>query len=268
MIFNISLVALGKRGQQLMPFNYHYPLSAAIHNAILKSDTQFASFLHDTGYGRERFKLFTFSDIAIPFAAKGDRMLLLSEQGSFKACFHVPAAAEHFVKGLFANQELIIGDQVSQVSFKVQDVTSCVNTILKAPDEIMSVVVQPISPIVVSGPNKEKSAPSHYFSPYELPFIDRLIFSWIQKYKAISNKTDSEIAELRKQIKVEIFFFDNPPTERRIIIKDGRQDAHKIRGYTKFRMKLTAPKIMIDLALNSGLGVKNSVGMGCIQLIR
>jgi CRISPR-associated endoribonuclease Cas6 len=259
--------ALGKKGQQFMPFNYHYPLSSAIHNAIRKSDGQFASFFHEVGYGFERFKLFTFSDITIPFASKGDRMLLLNENGSFKVCFHMPAAAEHFIKGLFINQELMIGDTISQVRFRIQDINNCLHDILASPDEVISVIVQPISPLVVSGRRVEKSVPVRYFSPYELLFADRLIFSWIQKYKAISPMTDIEITELRKQIKVDILFLTNPPTERRIIIKDGQDAAQKVRGYTKFRLRLTAPKSLIDLALNSGLGIKNSMGMGCIQLI-
>lgn len=267
MIFNIAMSVQGKRGQQLLPFNYHYPLSAAIHNIIRKSDAQFASFFHDVGYGHERFKLFTFSDIRIPFTSKGDRMLLLGDSGSFKVCFHIPAAAEHFVKGLFVNEELMVGDRSSQVTFIIQDVENCLFNISASPDEIISVTVQPISPLVIGGRRLERSAPSQYFSPYEIPFVDRLIFSWIQKYKAISSKTDVEIEEIRQQIKVEILFFPNPPVERRITIKEGRDDAQKVRGYTKFRIKLTARRDMIDLALNSGLGIKNSVGMGCIQLI-
>lgn len=267
MIFNITMALRGKKGQQLMPFNYHYPLSAAIHNLISKSDAKFASFFHNIGYGHERYKLFTFSDIVIPFTSKGDRMLLLGENGSFKICFHVPAVAEHFIRGLFINEQLVIGDKVSQVSFKIEDVENCPQLISAAADDIISVLVQPISPLVVGGRRVEKSTPSIYFSPYELLFADRLIFSWVQKYKAITPDSAVEIEQLRRQIKVELVFFPNPPAERRITIKDGSDSAQKVRGYTKFRMKLTAPKKMIDLALNSGLGIKNSVGMGCIQLI-
>lgn len=267
MIFNIAMSARGKTGQQLMPFNYHYPLSAAIHSIIRKSDVQFASFFHDVGYGHERFKLFTFSDIRIPFTSRGDRMLLLAENGSLKVCFHMPQAGEHFIKGLFVNQQLVISDRSSRVTFIIQEVEHCLSTISDGPNDVISVIVQPISPLVVGGRRLEKSAPSQYFSPYEIAFVERLIFSWIQKYKAITPQTDIEIEELRQRVKIEILFFPNPPTERRIIIKEGGDNAQKIRGYSKFRMKLTAPRKMIDLALNSGLGIKNSVGMGCIQLI-
>ncbi len=53
----------------LVPFNYQYPLSAAIYKIIQSADHAFAAFLHDTGYGKghKSFKLFTFSDIKTPF---------------------------------------------------------------------------------------------------------------------------------------------------------------------------------------------------------
>lgn len=267
MIFNIAMSVQDKKGQQLMPFNYHYPLSSAIHNIIRKSDVQFASFFHDVGYGYNRYKLFTFSDIVIPFTSKGDRMLLLGDTGSFKVCFHVPQAAEHFIKGLLINEQISIGDEISRVCFKIQEVEHCIPNLIASPDDIISVVVQPISPLVVSCRRIEKSAYCIYISPYETAFAERLIFHWIQKYKAISSETDIEIETLRQQMKVTIFFFTNPPIERRIMIRDEQGNAQKIRGYFKFRIRLTAPKKMIDLALNTGLGVKNSVGMGCVQLI-
>ncbi|HYT46615.1 MAG TPA: CRISPR-associated endoribonuclease Cas6 [Methylomirabilota bacterium] len=269
MIFKITLALQDKQGHQLMPFNYHYPLSWAIHNIIRKSDEQFASFFHDFGYGsyRYKFKLFTFSDITIPFTSRGDRMLLVGTIGTFRICFHVPEAADHFLKGLFINQQIIIGDNSSQVIFRIKGIENCLLNLSASPNDIISVVVQPMSPLVVGRRRKEKSASRLYFSPYEIPFVDWLIFSWIQKYKAISSETDFEIEQLRKQIKVKIIFFDTAPAERSIVIKAGNHDAQKIRGYTKFRMRLTAPKKMIDLALNSGLGIKNSIGMGCVQLI-
>lgn len=249
-----------------MPFNYQYPLSAAIHAIMRKSDVEFASFFHNVGYGRERYKLFTFSDINIPFKTKGDRMLLLGQNGSFRICFHVPEAAQHFIKGAFLNEAIVIYDKSSEVRFRVQEIDNCLISLPSSPNDVVSVVVQPISPLVVSGRRADRSAPSAYYSPYELPFVDRLNFSWIQKYKAIYSASDVEIELLRQQIKTELIFFKNPPIERRITIKDGRDDAQKVRGYIRFGLKLTAPKQMIELALNSGLGIKNSVGMGCVHL--
>jgi CRISPR-associated endoribonuclease Cas6 len=266
MIFNISIALQGKQDQRLMPFNYQYPLSSAIHSIMRKSDAEFASFFHNVGYGRERYKLFTFSDISFPFETKGDRMLLLGQTGSFKICFHVPEAAQHFIKGVFLNEAIVISDKSSAVHFRVQEIDNCLIALPSSPNDIVSVVVQPISPLVISGRRADRSAPSAYYSPYERPFVDRLNFSWIQKYKAIYSASDAEIELLKQQIRTEIIFFKNPPIERRITIKHGRDEAQKVRGYTRFGLKLTAPKQMIELALNSGLGIKNSIGMGCVHL--
>lgn len=266
MIFNIAIALQSKQGQQLMPFNYQYPLSAAIHTIMRKSDSEFASFFHNVGYGRERYKLFTFSEIDVTFTSKGDRMLLLGQNASLKVCFHIPEAAEHFIRGLFLSELLVIGDNRSQVSFRIRDIENCLPNLSGSANDIVSVIVELLSPLVVSYPKKEKSVPSVYYSPYEKNFTDRLIFHWIQKYKSISSESHSEIEKLRDQIKATLIFFNNPPRERTITIREGENGAQIIRGYTRFKIRLTAPKKMIDLALNSGLGVKNSVGMGCIQL--
>jgi CRISPR-associated endoribonuclease Cas6 len=61
-----------------LPFNYQYPLSAAIYKIIERADETYAAFLHNEGYqhGGKTFKLFTFGSITTPFVPKGDRMLL------------------------------------------------------------------------------------------------------------------------------------------------------------------------------------------------
>lgn len=267
MIFNISLVVQPSSGQTLLPFNYHYPLSAAIHSIIRKSNPEFARFFHDVGYGEERFKLFTFSDIRIPFTAKADRMLLLAPTGTIRICFHAPVAAEHFLKGIFKDEHLIIRDEISQVAFKIREVENCSYRLPESIDDIVSVLVRPLSPLVVIGQRQAEDKHPQYFSPYEKCFLDRLIFSWLQKYKATSNCDDQDLLELQAKTKVDVLFLGEPVTERKTTIKDGTKQAHKIKGYTKFKLRLTAHRKLIELALNSGLGVKNSLGMGCIELI-
>lgn len=267
MILNLVLSVDGKQRNNLLPFNYQYPLSAAIYKIIQRDDATFASFLHDKGYGIKRFKLFTFSDIRIPFASKGDRMLLLAKQGSLKICFHVPVASEHFLKGLFAEEKILIGDQNSQVIFRIEDVENCISPLPIPIDNMITVILEPISPLVVGSRPREASL-YRYYSPYEISFIEWLLYSWIEKFKVVSGLDIIMLDEIKKKINIEALFFGRPPIERRITIKNGQVDAQKLRGYTKFRLKITAPKEMIELALNSGLGLKNSIGMGCVQLIR
>jgi len=268
MILNLVLSVDTGKGSNLLPFNYQYPLSAAIYNIIKKGDTQYNYFLHHTGYGANRLKLFTFSDIIIRFICKGDRMLLQGKNALLKVCFHIDEAAGYFVKGLFMEERLVIGDQKSQVHFRIQEVENYlpllpVNTI----NNMVNVVLEPISPMVVGSPNPNTSI-TRFYSPYEKIFIERLLLGWIKKYKVVSGLNDKDIESIKSRITIEVQFYDSPPWEKTITIKDGLPSSHKIRGYIKFRLKITAPKAMVELALNSGLGLKNSMGMGCVQLIQ
>jgi len=112
--------------QLSVPFNYQYPLSAAIYKIIQTADAKFAAFLHDKGYGQghKSFKLFTFSDIKTPFVKNGDRMQLRTTEAELIICFYMPQAAENFIKGLFINQQLEIADFRSKATFNIIGVES------------------------------------------------------------------------------------------------------------------------------------------------
>src|SRR4051794_13075965 len=99
-----------------LPFNYQYPLSSAIYKIIRSADKEFATFLHNKGYGEgyKSFKLFTFSDIKTSFIKNGDRMQLQNDHAELLVCFYIPQAAENFIKGLFLNQRLEIADHKSK----------------------------------------------------------------------------------------------------------------------------------------------------------
>lgn len=59
----------------------------------------------------DSFKLFTFSDIRTPFKITADRLQLLTPHAEFEVCFHLPKAAESFIKGLFQHQQFDISDK-------------------------------------------------------------------------------------------------------------------------------------------------------------
>src|SRR5690606_21047409 len=122
MRFRLTLSVPGHR--RLLPFNYQYPLSAAIYKILESADEEYAHFLHNTGYGQgsKSFKLFTFSDIIIRYRVFRDRMEILDREASVIVCFHLPKAASSFITGIFRNQRLIVSDRYSKVCFEVKDI--------------------------------------------------------------------------------------------------------------------------------------------------
>ena len=105
MRFKLNL--LSKNAYPAIPVNYQYPLSAVIYRILSSADHSYATFLHDAGYQKKdslkSFKLFTFSDLRTPFQIDGDRFRLLTAQAELEVCFHLPQAAEKFIRGLFMN---------------------------------------------------------------------------------------------------------------------------------------------------------------------
>lgn len=267
MILNLVIAVDEPGNRPLLPFNYQYPLSAIIYKLIFSADADFATFLHDKGYSSKNhgkvFKLFTFSDLKMLFNVQADRMALIDKVGFLKVCFHMPEATEAFVKGLFMGQRFTVGDAASSVQFRVKDVENLQPELPEAVDNMVTTVLEPISPLVV-GMMSRMAKLYQFYSPYDECWSEALIFSWIEKYKVVSG----DVTDIRDKIKVEPIILEFPPLKRTITIKAGRSDAQKLRGYTKFRFKVTAPKEMIELALNSGLGLKNSIGMGCVQITK
>jgi len=263
----IQLTLHSHEPRPVIPINYQYPLSAAIYKIIQRADTNYAAFLHNNGYSKEgsgkQFKLFTFSDIRAPFAPPvSDRLYLKSQEIRVIVCFHIPDAAENFVKGLFMKQQLEIADSSSRAVFTISRVEALPSGL---PAEIKKpVLLQPISPVITGVKNDRGHY--DYRSPQDADYAACLLHNWIEKYLAANPGTVETAAGLRNQITLEVELLTQPPQERKPIIKAGTVAASKLRGYTRFKLKVTAPHPMIELALNAGIGIHSSQGFGCLEV--
>jgi len=266
MQFNLTL--LSQQATTLLPFNYQYPLSAAIYKIIQKADSRFAAFLHNSGYGEghKSFKLFTFSDLQTAFKVQGDRMRLPNAPVQLTVCFHVQQAAENFIKGLFIHQQLDIADQQSRASFLVQQVESMPTAALTInAAQLATVVLEPLSPMVAG--RKNDRGHYDYRSPDEPDFTACLLHNWIEKMHAVQPLSEAEKAYLQRHLTLQVLHAPQPVLKRLITIKAGTEHETRIRGYKRFRLQATAPAPFIELALNAGLGLHNAQGMGCVGVV-
>lgn len=255
------VIQLHTERHSLLPFNYQYPLSAAIYKIIQTADAAFASFLHNTGYGGKgkSFKLFTFSDIKTPFQPQGDRMQLVTGEAELTVCFYMPAAAGNFIKGLFINQQLEIADQKSKATFSIHHIESMPEINVGSD----TVLLQPLSPLVAG--RKNERGHYDYRSPEDADFGECLCHNWIEKCAAIGLPVAAGYED--PQIGIKVLLFQHPPQQRLITIKGGTAAETKIRGYTKFRLEVKAPKEVLEVALGAGLGLHNAQGMGCVGVV-
>jgi CRISPR-associated endoribonuclease Cas6 len=261
MRFQLTLTTLQQ--YQRITLNYQYPLSAAIYKIIQRADEGYATFLHQQGYshGGKNFKLFTFSDLRTPFDIKEDRLVMRTDTAALTICFHVPDAAENFIKGLFMNQQLDIADSRDKATFIVQQVTAEKNAAIINE----SVLLQPISPVVVGRKNERGNY--DYVTPADADFAALVLNNLAEKYAAINTTDEAGLQRLKKTITINPVLFSKPPRHRLLTIKAGTPAETKVRGYDKFRLRLQAPDDVIAIALNGGIGMHNAMGMGCMEII-
>jgi len=246
----------------IIPINYQYPLSAALYKIIAKGDAQYASFLHEVGYGKG-FKLFTFSQLNVPFKIEGDRLRLIGNEMAFQVAFHLPKAAENFIKGLFqSEQQLEIADTKSRSRFAVKSIVSLPDHLQSfLANEIVSSTLQLLSP-VVAGLHNEKGQ-YEFLSPEDPRFADNLIYNWRSKIASCYDETIAAAAVLILKVKPA----GKPYKSRLVTIKYGKPEETKIRGWLNLYLEVTAEKRFVELVLNAGVGVYNSQGMGYVEVV-
>ncbi|MEO6683509.1 MAG: CRISPR-associated endoribonuclease Cas6 [Ginsengibacter sp.] len=259
----IRLTFYAEKENSTIPVNYQYPVSAAIYKILQRADQEYSQFLHKKGYGRG-FKMFSFSDLNIPFKIMGDRLLLLSSKAEMIVCFHLPRAAETFIKGLFKSQQFVIADKESKTAFTIQNVEVVDDKIkgLKEEEEV-KVVLKPLSPVVCGIKNEKGNY--IFLSPEEDRFEEMIWLNWQEKVRSIYEKPEADY--LMDNAFVRVMFFKNPPKSRLMTIKADTPEQTKIRGYNNFLLEITGKKTVAELILNAGVGVYNAQGMGCVEIV-
>ena len=252
--------------QQSIPVNYQYPLSAWIYHTIAEGNHEFARFLHDTGFpgANKSYKLFTFSQLQFPpkgFKVEGDRLKLLAGECKLVLSFMVPEIMEHFITGLFKGQSFSLGDTISRAYLKVAAVEA-----LPSPAVSSFMKMKTISPVLVSMQENGCKTAS-YLEPGHAEYNRLLADNLIHKYTAaiqaglIFPQVPNQEDENELRIKVL-----NTPRSWLILVKAGTSSQTKIKGYT-FDFEINAPVELLKTAYYAGLGEKNALGMGCLEMI-
>jgi CRISPR-associated endoribonuclease Cas6 len=242
------------RHGNVLPVNYQYELSSWIYKVIARADETYSSFLHEKGFTAEgrTFKMFTFSQLDLrPFEIIGDRIKLQGKEVLLTIRFMVDRSLDNFVKGLFINQQLGLGDKSSVVDFEVSAVETAAPFILKT-----TMQYHCLSPICVS--RSRGDGTTEYLFPSDPQFGDLLIQNLIRKEKALA-LTNSEP---RTSFPFN-FRLLNTPRKKGIHIKANRESHTQVIGYL-FHFELQAPTELHEIGYYAGFGEKNSMGFGCV----
>lgn len=228
-----------------LPIHYNYFIQSALYKTL---DREFASFLHNQGYegGGRRFKLFTFSRLF------GEYRIFKSEitfRTPIKLIVSSPANdfCQSLVNGLLGNRDFQIGNRSLQVE-SVQIEKPLVE------DDILKMRL--LSPVVAYSTllRPEGGKYTCYFQPGDSDFTRIANENLRKKYNALFHQNAPEgtlsIRPLR-QPKLHVMKYKG------IVIK----------GYSA-SLELKGPIPLLQLALDAGIGSKNSMGFGCGEIVK
>lgn len=254
----IQLNPINSRNLEL-PIDYQYILGCSVYNTIAYSDKNFASWLHQQGYGNDnkRFKLFTYSSLKFgKFKIEGDRIIIKELPIEFQISTLSKEVANYFLNGIFLKQKLEIGDRKSKITFQISSIEAISGVKFNS-----EMTYKLITPCVIS---KKTEKGISYLSPEEKEegYDKYLLSNLINKFFAFNifeNKEREKIVEkILSLCNVKLL---TPPKSKLITIKGGTPKETKVRGFL-YTFKLKAPEEIHRIGYYAGFGEKNSMGFG------
>ena len=258
--------------------NYAYYLSAAIYRWIEASSPEYAKFLHDEGFhvngSLKRFKHFCFSRLNVPNRRITDgRLQILSPTVDWYIGMPIEQSLQHLVVGMFEKREFYI--EREENTFVIEQVETL-------PDPAWKSVMKfrMLSPLTVSVPEEKNACLSgrqgklipHYLKADDPRLCDALRSNILNKYRALYCRSSS-LLDLQADTTFyctldEKFIASRGGPEKiskLITIKQGREDETKVRGFM-CPLTIEGNPALIALAYESGLGEKNSLGFGMLEV--
>jgi CRISPR-associated endoribonuclease Cas6 len=261
MQFKLTLQCLDPN--PVIPINYQYELSAWIYSVIERADEQYAAFLHQEGFvsdGLKNFKMFCFSQLNfLEFAIVGDRLHIKKPTVSMVIGFYVDRSAETFIRGLFSDIHLTLGDRRSRARMQVREVQLIKTTLSPQGGKVR---FRTKSPLMLG--RKLADGKEEYLHPDE-PDYPRLFFhNLMEKYKAAHK--DKEMPSDWNTHDFHFKWVGKDPRSKLITIKEGKDAETRVRGY-QFDFELDAPVELMELGLLAGFGRMNGEGFGCATVV-
>lgn len=231
----------------ILPIKYNHLLQAGLLNYLINKEYQ--GFVHDQGfyYGKRNYKLVNFSKIFGKFRLEKDRNKII-----FQNEIHIYVAAydKRYIENLAGNivtgNPLCLG-QTELVLDRVERIEE---------DDTSPCIVKTLSPIVVYSTFEKPDGTKkrYYYNHCESDYSEMIQANLLRKYVSYHGKspanTDFYIRLLREGEEKIVFY-----------------KRESLRGNNGV-YELTGSSDLINVALNAGLGCRNSVGFGSIMKIQ
>lgn len=254
MRFKLTLQIQPKVMGNEMPINYQYPLQAAIYRTLAQSDLEFATWLHENGYQQDgkRFKLFTFSNLIVPryeIDKERERLVVKSDYVILFISFLPEKSTQKFIQGVFKDRTFQVADYLSGVQFMVREIN-----VMRPLEYQPEMTFRTLSPVCVSLRNEHDQM--DYLAPNGPRYEQGILTGLLARYNAIYAEPYSGETYCHLQLLSE-------PKSALIRIKAGTPNETRVRGY-RYQFKIDLPEELMQIAYESGLGEKGSMGFGMI----
>lgn len=236
-------IRLNAANDIVLPVHYNHIVQGFIYNMI---DRELAEFLHSKGYGEGRkFKLFCFSNIL-------GKSNIDSANGTitFKPPIKLEVSSpdEYFCES-FANTVLKKEAKLGKNLLEIESIEISRQDVLDN-----KIVLKTLSPITAYStllrPDQRKY--TCFFQPGEEDFNRIVEENLRKKYRAYTGMQPPE---------EKVWF--SPITQPRLHIV--KYKGYIVKGYT-CRLSVEGPRELLQMAVDAGLGGKNSQGFGCVKL--
>lgn len=246
-----------------IPINYQYILSSVIYNKLWNSSPEFSKWLHSTGYKFEGkpFKLFTFSRLFIPKAYIKAEMLY--GKGSCHFYFSTPIEKKivnHFVNGVLSQPEINISSNGINTKFLISSIETLPPANLN--EETKYRMLSPTCCSIKRIYNDSEKI--SYLLPKDKESEEIISNNLKKKHKLIYDK------EYNDKIRIQ-YDWENIKKRQKITklitVKKNRPDEIKVRAFI-CPLTITASQEIQRIAYDCGIGEKNSMGFGCLEVER
>ncbi len=261
----------------VIPINYQYPIAAAIYKILSCSCEEYATWLHDRGYlssDGKPMKFFVFSRLSIDEQEQRGNMLIAKNFSLCRLTLSSPMLNDffnNFLIGLFQNQTFDIGNRETVARFVIKDIEALPPCGLYRPEIRQESIIKfkCLSPIVLSTMQEyQGELRQHYFRPDDPNLSEAIRKNLIHKFHTMTQSYP-------KDDSLE-FILDEQYIQRKggaskisklISICEGDESREvKIKSFTcPFFLKGSIE--LIQCAYECGIGEKNSLGFGMIEMV-
>lgn len=226
----------------ILPINYHQILQGIIYRG-LQSFPEYSGFVHNSGYryGERHYRLFTFGQLKGKYRIEAGK-IVFSEHVSFEIR-STEVLLLKLLKDNFKKQGIAYGEQrYHKVNAVLRDKTI----------ESEEIVIQMKSPLV-GYETDAVSGKTHFFSPEDKEFYQRVEENFVRKYQAYAGIEVSEGIEIHP---VRVTEKDKCVTKYKGCYITGWFGEYRLKGCRKY----------LDFLYQTGLGSKNAQGFGMFEI--